>query len=337
LLYVVRRREERRRDERRTYVGAGGFVEPFLGQLSDLLRQLGNVVTLFTDDAQRLAQRAQQVEPHYQGDSWWAFSNTVGEHVDLVQQRLDSLTQTRGVVDRFHNDVDRASAIGDAPQAYPVSKYDFRGALLDQFFSILDLSAVLIGGCETVQDTLQKAYLTWQASIADRAFSENGLPSLSDLQPDLTLEAGLIGNLNAADPSGQINSTPPDGFSNTITAAQYQAVVSTFHDPRTQELMFLLLSTPTGSQFAQYLLYMGHKLGGDNFIQWNDNQAGTGGLSVNGYIELNPQALATFGTGLMASVLVHEEVETYYDIGLGSARWVRSTPTRWPNGSPASS
>jgi hypothetical protein len=94
----------------------------------------------------------------------------------------------------------------------------------------------------------------------------------------------------------------------------------TYHDARTQDLLLLLAQTPTGRQALAYLLTMADQLGED-FITWQDlsKDSTAGENNVGGYIQLNSAALTRRDAGplFLAGTLVHETVESYFDIGEG--------------------
>jgi hypothetical protein len=93
-----------------------------------------------------------------------------------------------------------------------------------------------------------------------------------------------------------------------------------YPDPRTQALLLPLAQTPTGRGALTYLLTLGDRLGPD-FISWHDLGAdGAAGLNTpGGYIQLNTAMLTRrdLGPYFLSGTLVHEAVESYFDIGEG--------------------
>jgi hypothetical protein len=93
----------------------------------------------------------------------------------------------------------------------------------------------------------------------------------------------------------------------------------TYHDPRTQAVLVELAQTPTGQGVLEYLLAMGAKLG-EGFIAWDDLGAHTAGSNNDGgFIQLNSALLKDphLGPYAVAGTLVHESVESYFDVGEG--------------------
>jgi hypothetical protein len=94
----------------------------------------------------------------------------------------------------------------------------------------------------------------------------------------------------------------------------------TYPDPRTQALLLPLAQTPTGRGALMYLLTMGARLGPD-FITWRDLSVdgNAGENNAGGYIQLNTGALMRrdLGPYFLSGTLVHEAVESYFDIGEG--------------------
>lgn len=99
-----------------------------------------------------------------------------------------------------------------------------------------------------------------------------------------------------------------------------ERIQRTYHDPRTQNLLFLLAQTPTGRAALDYLLTMGARLG-EKFITWQDLSAvrSAGVNNAGGYIQLNSAALTgrDLGPIFLAGALVHESVESYFDVAEG--------------------
>jgi hypothetical protein len=93
-----------------------------------------------------------------------------------------------------------------------------------------------------------------------------------------------------------------------------------YHEGRTQALLLLLAQTPTGQGLLAYLLAMGSHFG-DAFITWRDLRADglVGKNNAGGFIQLN-SAVHTENAEVrffMAGILVHEAVESYFDVGEG--------------------
>jgi hypothetical protein len=97
-------------------------------------------------------------------------------------------------------------------------------------------------------------------------------------------------------------------------------IKATYHDPRTQTLLLPLAQTPTGQGVLAYLLAMGDRLGPD-FIAWRDlgKQGSAGANNTGGYIQMNSAMLARrdLGPYFLSGTLVHETVESYFDIAEG--------------------
>lgn len=104
----------------------------------------------------------------------------------------------------------------------------------------------------------------------------------------------------------------------------YNTIDSKFHDPRTQALLYSMLTSPYGAKVVQYLLNTAdcRKMSpcGDALIVWQDGMPPNTGAFNNGtvitlnmqeftqaYDPNNPSALAN-----LAGELAHESVETYY-------------------------
>jgi hypothetical protein len=165
-------------------------------------------------------------------------------------------------------------------------------------------------------DSLQQATQQWQVTVAVHAYEEGSVPKLAGVNPNPALVAGITNEFNSLDPYGQISTN--DSFTSSITPQQYQQVVSTYNDPRTQEALLILMTTPTGAKFAQYLLYMGKKVGQD-FISWQHlgtgNSAPGAVTTYGGYIQLNLDTFSDMPTE--AGYLVHEGLESYFKTALG--------------------
>ncbi len=104
-------------------------------------------------------------------------------------------------------------------------------------------------------------------------------------------------------------------------------IKATYHDPRTQTLLLPLAQTPTGRGAVLYLLTMADRLG-EVFITWRDLGAedNAGENNAGGYITLNTAMLTRrdLGPYFLSGTLVHESVESYFDIAEG----IRSMGTR---------
>ncbi len=130
-------------------------------------------------------------------------------------------------------------------------------------------------------------------------------------------------------PSGSTNGSnhPSHGVDNGEPAplppacgAVCARIAQVYPDARTQQLLQPLARTPTGRDVLTYLLTMGERLGPD-FIAWQDlHDSGIAGENNSGgYIQLNSGALARHDLGpyFLAGTLVHEAVESSFDIGAG--------------------
>jgi hypothetical protein len=93
-----------------------------------------------------------------------------------------------------------------------------------------------------------------------------------------------------------------------------------YHDARTQGLLILLAQTPTGQGVLEYLLAMGAHFG-DAFITWRDLRAdgNVGETDMGGFIQLDSSRHTEriLIRIYLAGILVHEVVESYFDIGDG--------------------
>ena len=109
----------------------------------------------------------------------------------------------------------------------------------------------------------------------------------------------------------------------------YNTIDSRFHDPRTQALLYAMLTSPYSAKVVQYLLNVANcsKMSpcGDALIVWQDGMPPNTGAFNNGtvttlntqdfngeYDPNNPSSLAT-----LAGYLAHESVETYYSRAYG--------------------
>jgi hypothetical protein len=99
-----------------------------------------------------------------------------------------------------------------------------------------------------------------------------------------------------------------------------ERIQRTYHDKRTQALLVALAQTPTGQGAVAYLLTMSDRLG-EGFITWRDmgKDGNAGENNAGGYIQLNSAMLTRrdLGPYFLAGTLVHELVESYFDIGEG--------------------
>ena len=101
-----------------------------------------------------------------------------------------------------------------------------------------------------------------------------------------------------------------------------ERIQATYHDPRTQVLLLALAQTPTGRGAVAYLLTMADQLG-EGFITWRDlGKVGNAGENnAGGYIQMNSAMLTRIDIDLghyfLVGTLLHETVESYYDIGEG--------------------
>ncbi|HEY7417308.1 MAG TPA: hypothetical protein VH593_19145 [Ktedonobacteraceae bacterium] len=100
----------------------------------------------------------------------------------------------------------------------------------------------------------------------------------------------------------------------------YNTIDSTFHDPRTQALLYAMLASPLGAKYVQYLLNTANcrtmSPCGDALIVWQDGLPPNVGASNNGTVTTlntegfdpnDPNSLAIWG-----GELAHESVETYF-------------------------
>jgi hypothetical protein len=118
----------------------------------------------------------------------------------------------------------------------------------------------------------------------------------------------------AAPPRPSAPTSPPPACESLCQRAE-----QTYHDPRTQVLLADLAQTPTGRGSLEYLLAMGARLGED-FISWHDLGSRTAGSNNDGgFVQLNSALLADSRLGAydMAGTLVHESVESYFDVAAG--------------------
>jgi hypothetical protein len=95
---------------------------------------------------------------------------------------------------------------------------------------------------------------------------------------------------------------------------------ATYHDPRTQTLLLPLAQTSTGQGAVAYLLTMADRLG-EGFITWRDlgKTGRSGENNAGGYIQMNTAMLTRrdLGPYFLAGTLLHESVESYFDIAEG--------------------
>ena len=101
------------------------------------------------------------------------------------------------------------------------------------------------------------------------------------------------------------------------------AINGTFHDHRTQAVLQFLLSSPTGTEFVEFLLSAARVLG-DAYIAWTKPDKGSAYTTFFGTIQLNPALLPGSPQSWTkaqllnaAGALVHEGVESYYDLADG--------------------
>ncbi len=108
----------------------------------------------------------------------------------------------------------------------------------------------------------------------------------------------------------------------------YNTIDSRFHDPRTQALLYAMLTSPYGAKVVQYLLNVADckKMSpcGDARIVWNDGMPDHVGAYNDGtVITLNTQDFQNYdpndpkSLSLLAGYTAHEAVETYYRTAYG--------------------
>ena len=99
------------------------------------------------------------------------------------------------------------------------------------------------------------------------------------------------------------------------------AINGTFHDHRTQAVLQFLLSSPTGTEFVEFLLSAARFFGGDLYIAWDYGVSGGAYTTFAGLIQLAPDLLpkdyTTSDLIRAAGALVHEGVESYYALAYG--------------------
>lgn len=109
----------------------------------------------------------------------------------------------------------------------------------------------------------------------------------------------------------------------------YNTIDSRFHDPRTQALLYAMLTSPYGAKVVQYLLNVADcsKMSpcGDALIVWQDGMPANTGAFNNGTVttlntqdfndEYDPNDLSSLAT--LAGYLAHESVETFFSRAYG--------------------
>jgi hypothetical protein len=139
-------------------------------------------------------------------------------------------------------------------------------------------------------------------------------------------------NLNGSGHAQQCATDTCDGDESSGVGVEAQApaapvcaqfcvrIQQTYHDVRTQELLNLLAQIPTGQKTLEYLLAMGAHFG-DAFITRRDLRADglVGKNNTGGFIQLNSAMHIENDVVIffMAGILVHEAVESYFDVGEG--------------------
>jgi len=132
--------------------------------------------------------------------------------------------------------------------------------------------------------------------------------------------SSYIAILNGVSNHGEYNANASTDVTSIEQSSFMAEVKSVYPDLRTQQLFAQLMLSPTGMQFAEYLLFMG-KAVGPNFIRWEDlggadkNGYITGGVSTSGgAIVLNSRDYDPNDPTAMASELIHESVESYFEV-----------------------
>ena len=94
-----------------------------------------------------------------------------------------------------------------------------------------------------------------------------------------------------------------------------------FNDVRTVVTLFTMLFSVTGAEFVEYLLAEAERLGGDNFIKWDETDPTAGAYTdFFGNIHMNPTIISAGGLAGVteaAGALTHEAVESYFAIAKG--------------------
>jgi hypothetical protein len=133
---------------------------------------------------------------------------------------------------------------------------------------------------------------------------------------------GMSHGISALNASTGDNASSPASPAAALPACDplCMRIQQVYHDTRTQELLLLLAQTPTGQGALEYLLAMGAHFG-DAFISWRDLRAdgNVGENSTGGFIQLD-SARHTERILIriyLAGILVHEAVESYFDVGEG--------------------
>jgi RHS repeat-associated protein len=125
---------------------------------------------------------------------------------------------------------------------------------------------------------------------------------------------------------GQSKAPPPHKSPVHATCSGLcKKVIDTFHDPKTVAVLQFLLKSSTGAKFVKFFLSAAsYRFLGDSYITWTKPDQGDAYTNWNGTIQVNPNQLpcdpgkCTDAQLLTAAgLLVHEGVESYYDLGLG--------------------
>ncbi len=141
---------------------------------------------------------------------------------------------------------------------------------------------------------------------------DDGTGKMVSMTFDTKYEQSLTNMFDQEDPN--YGSTNASGIE-ALNPEDYQKMISIYTDPRTQRALKLLMTTPTGRNFAEYYIFMGQKFGG-GFISWDHLGKHAGAVSTDGgFVVLNlDDPMNTEADEIeMAGYLVHEGVESYFD------------------------
>jgi len=168
---------------------------------------------------------------------------------------------------------------------------------------------------------LDTAFTRWQSGLngADAHYVDipsftydNGYGQMVSMTFDTKYEKSLTNAFDQEDPN--YGTTSASGIE-SLNPEDYQNMITIYTDPRTQRALKLLMTTPTGRNFAEYYIYMGQKLGG-NFISWGHLGSEFGAVSTyGGYVILNlDDPMQSESDEIeMSGYLVHEGIESYFD------------------------
>jgi hypothetical protein len=168
---------------------------------------------------------------------------------------------------------------------------------------------------------LDTAFTQWQNALngADAhnvdipSFTyDNGNGQMVSMTFDTKYEQSLTNAFDQEDPNYGTSSA--SGIE-SLNPEDYQKMITIYTDPRTQRALKLLMTTPTGRNFAEYYIYMGEKFGG-NFISWDHLGKKVGAVSTDGgfvVLNLDDSTQSEADEIEMSGYLVHEGVESYFD------------------------